>query len=476
MDRIPHSSDKARAAVRDRIGPLHVYVAALTMAALGAAATLILIGQPVGNVWVVLGLSLAAAVAERGSVRLTDTTELSISPVLMLFAAVLFGPLAGGLVGAASELGDSELLHRGSPGRSPRLKWLTYTSSRFLVGGATGGVAMAMFSLGPEGTGGVILATLVGSITGESLELAFAMVTSRLRGNKKSFSARALAPLLATAALVYAPVVALLTLAYTEVSPWTVPLFIAPALGAQRLFAMYLQQRTLASELKGANESLNRSNLEFAEALVATLEQSDLYTAGHSKAVAIYSRDIAERMGLPLEAHERAYLCGLVHDIGKVGLPSSLLLKDGPLTLEERKEMQRHSEIGESILERVEAYADVAIIVRHHHERIDGEGYPDRIAGEEIPLFSKIIAVADAYNAMTSDRPYRDAMPSRVARLRLAQAVESQFDTSVVAAFEALLAGAHEDYRTAKRSDFHPISAGQLAALSHPPASMVEVA
>ena len=465
MDRIPLSSDIARAALRTRFGALHLWVAFLTATAVATASILVITGQPAGNISIVLILAFAAAIAERGSVRLTDTTELSISPVLMLFAAVLFGPLAGGLVGAASELGDSELLDRKSASRSPRLKWLTYTSSRFLVGAATGGVAMAVASWGPDGTGGVILATLAGSITGESMELGFAMVTSRLRGNKTSF-ARAVAPLLATAVCVYAPVVAVLTLAYTEVSPWTAPLFIAPALAAQRLFAMYQQQRTLAAELKGANESLNRSNLEFAEALVATLEQSDLYTAGHSKAVAIYSRDIAERMGLSLNEQDRAYLCGLVHDIGKVGLPASLLLKDGPLTLEERKEMQRHSEIGESILERVETYADVALIVRHHHERIDGEGYPDRIPGDMIPLLSKIIAVADAYNAMTSDRPYRDAMPSRVARLRLAQAVESQFDTSAVAAFEALLAGASEDYRTAKRPDFDPISAGQLAALS----------
>ena len=232
----------------------------------------------------------------------------------------------------------------------------------------------------------------------------------------------------------------------------------------------------LASDLQGANEHLNRSNLEFAEALVATLEQSDLYTAGHSKAVAIYSRDIAERMGLPADTQQRAYLCGLVHDIGKVGLPASLLLKDGPLTLEERREMQKHSEIGESILVRVEAYADVALIVRHHHERIDGEGYPDGIPGEMIPQLSKIIAVADAYNAMTSNRPYRDAMPSRVARLRLAQAVESQFDTSVVAAFEAILAGAREDYRTAKREDFEPVSVGQLRELVDSPDSMVDVA
>ena len=107
---------------------------------------------------------------------------------------------------------------------------------------------------------------------------------------------------------------------------------------------------------------------------------------------------------------------------------------------------------------------------------MDGEGYPDRIPGDSIPHLSKIIAVADAYNAMTSDRPYRDAMPSRVARLRLAQAVESQFDTSVVAAFEAILAGAREDYRTAKREDFEPVSGSQLRGLVESPDSMVDVA
>ena len=159
-----------------------------------------------------------------------------------------------------------------------------------------------------------------------------------------------------------------------------------------------------------------------------------------------------------------------------MGLPASLLLKDGPLTLDERKEMQRHSEIGESILERVETYADVARIVRHHHERIDGEGYPDALPATRFPAL-EVIAVADAYNAMTSDRPYRDAMPSRVARLRLAQAVESQFDTSVVAAFEALLAGATEEYRTAKRADFEPISAGPARQRSlNLRVSMVDVA
>jgi HD-GYP domain-containing protein (c-di-GMP phosphodiesterase class II) len=116
--------------------------------------------------------------------------------------------------------------------------------------------------------------------------------------------------------------------------------------------------------------------------------------------------------------------------------------------------MQEHSAIGERILLNVDGYADIADVVRHHHERIDGEGYPDGMRGDEIPLLARIIAVADAYNAMTSNRPYRDAMPSQVARMRLAQAVGSQFDTAAVAAFEAVLVGEGEDYRMAYRGDF----------------------
>jgi HD-GYP domain-containing protein (c-di-GMP phosphodiesterase class II) len=124
--------------------------------------------------------------------------------------------------------------------------------------------------------------------------------------------------------------------------------------------------------------------------------------------------------------------------------------------------METHSAIGERILANVEDYTDIARIVRHHHERVDGNGYPDGLASDEIPIISRILAVADAYDAMTSDRPYRDAMPSAVARMRLAQAVESQFDTAVVAAFEAILAGAPESYR--RRSAVRPNRLREVAA------------
>jgi putative nucleotidyltransferase with HDIG domain len=233
------------------------------------------------------------------------------------------------------------------------------------------------------------------------------------------------------------------------------PLFLVPAIAAQSLYRLYQDQRRLAQDLGAVNQRLERANLSFATALVATLDARDRYTAGHSAAVAIYARDIAARLGRSAEEQQLAHLCGLVHDIGKIGLAPGLLEKPGALTLEERRQMQQHSAIGERILAKVEDYAEIARIVRHHHERMDGMGYPDEIAGDAIPLLSRIIAVADAYNAMTSDRPYRDAMPSRVARIRLAQGVEGQFDTSVVAAFEAILAGANEEYRTGTRVDFN---------------------
>jgi HD-GYP domain-containing protein (c-di-GMP phosphodiesterase class II) len=159
-------------------------------------------------------------------------------------------------------------------------------------------------------------------------------------------------------------------------------------------------------------------------------------------------------MALPDDEVQKVHLAGLVHDIGKVGLSAGLLEKPGALTLDERREMQRHSVIGERILAKVDSYAEIASIVRHHHERVDGGGYPDGLTDDDIPTLSRIIAVADAYDAMTSDRPYRDAMPSRVARLRLAQAVDTQFDTSVVAAFEAVLAMANESYRMGDSPEF----------------------
>jgi putative nucleotidyltransferase with HDIG domain len=305
------------------------------------------------------------------------------------------------------------------------------------------------------GIGETVVAATAGALVIEVTDAAFASLAFWLRGYGRWIeAARDSLPVIAASVPLYSSAVAVLAVAYRDLSPWTLPLFFVPALAAQRWFLLYQAQRKLADDLQGANERLRAANLSFAKGLIATLDARDQYTAGHSASVAIYARDIATRMALTDDQVELVHLCGLVHDIGKIGLPAGLLEKPGALTLDERREMQRHSEIGERILAKVDTYAEIAAIVRHHHERVDGQGYPDGVAGSEIPLLSRIIAVADAYNAMTSNRPYRDAMPSRVARLRLAQAVESQFDTTVVAAFEAILAGADEDYRCARGAEF----------------------
>ena len=263
-----------------------------------------------------------------------------------------------------------------------------------------------------------------------------------------------MAPFFLLAVPLYVPLVGLFVYGYHAYSLWVVVVFLVPALALQRLIHLYQEQRDATQSFLAANERLRKANLSFAIGLVATLEARDKYTAGHSTNVARYARDIAERMGLSEDDTNLVYLCGLVHDVGKIGLPAGLLEKPGTLTLEERRQMETHSVIGWQILGKVDDYVEIADIVRHHHERVDGLGYPDGLGGDDIPLLSRIIAVADAYDAMISDRPYRDALPSRVARLRLAQAVESQFDTSVVVAFEAILAGASEDYRTGKSRMF----------------------
>ena len=437
------------------------YVATLLLAALVVAASLVGAGYTLESPFTVLALSVAAAVAERISVRfavakrgLTSTEEQSIHLLPTLFAAVLFGPLAAAVVGAASMLGDPELIAKRDPDRAPRLKWATYTSTRFIGGAAMGFAAQATLAAVPSEFGKLVAASLAGAVVGEVLDVLFSALTASVRGRPISDAIRTIVPVVLTSAPVYAPIVALLAFMYVRVSPWTLALFLVPAMAAQRLYGLYQEQRQLAVDLSEANETLERANLQFAAALIATLDARDRYTAGHSAAVAIYSRDIAQRMGLSDEIRDQAYLCGLVHDIGKIGLPPGLLEKPGALTLEERRQMQEHSAIGERILAHVNEYSEIATIVRHHHERIDGQGYPDGLVDVDIPLVSRIIAVADAYNAMTSDRPYRDAMPSRVARLRLAQAVDSQFDTAAVAAFEAILASADEEYRLAKRPDF----------------------
>jgi putative nucleotidyltransferase with HDIG domain len=427
------------------LDPLAVYTAALVGGTAVLAAALVASGAQIGSSWAIVALALIAVAAERQPVRISPNAESTVSVLPILFAAVEYGALAAMIVAAIALIGDF---------KPPYTRWLIWTSLRSLAGGLAGLASMAVLAGGDSLTR-LVVAVALAALTEACVDIGLGAVVVSLRQSGTLFDyLHSVRHVLFATVPLYTPVLVLLLYSFRHVSPWSVLLFFGPAFAAHKSYRLYQDQREVSAELASTNDRLERANLSFATALVATLDARDQYTAGHSAAVAVYARDIARRMDLSESDQSLAHLCGLVHDIGKIGLPPGLLEKPGPLTLEERRTMERHPEIGERILANVDDYAEIAAIVRHHHERVDGGGYPDRIADEEIPILSRIIAVADAYNAMTSDRPYREAMPSRVARLRLAQAVETQFDTSVVAAFEAILAGASEEYRTGASADF----------------------
>jgi putative nucleotidyltransferase with HDIG domain len=439
--------DAARSTWRlrlSRLEPITLYATGLALLTGIFALALALLGDGLGPLWAVAALGGFSMLAERQPVRVSANLEITVSVLPVVFAAVAFGPLTAMAVGAVGLLATFE---------PPYIRWATWTSTRALAAGLAGLAANVVFAELPSAQlfGAVLVAVVV--LETVDAALAASVVAIRRSGNYLSFL-RLLRPILTGSVPLYVPVILLLVYAYEQISVWSLVLFLAPAVAAHRLHGLYRQQQETTEQLQFANERLERASLSFATALVAALDARDQYTAGHSAAVAVYARDIARRLGLSEEEQHLAHLCGLVHDVGKVGLPAGLLEKPGALTLEERRRMEEHSEIGERILAKVDDYAEIARIVRHHHERMDGNGYPDRLPGHAVPLLSRIIAVADAYNAMTSGRPYRDAMPSRVARFRLAQAAGTQFDTSVVAAFEAILAGACETYLSGARPDF----------------------
>jgi putative nucleotidyltransferase with HDIG domain len=429
-----------------RLTGVELYAVGLAVTAAAFGATMAYAGSDLGGpFWAVAALGFVAICAERQPVRIARNTEVTVSVLPIVFAAVVYGPLAAMAVGALGMAGDF---------RRPLSRWAIWTSMRAIAGGIAGSAAVLILEQG-TGFGTLFCAVVAASIADAAVDAALAALTVEVRGTG-TFRAflRSVKPVVFGTLPLYVPVIVLLVYAYRELSVWSLPLFFAPAFAAHKLYGLYREQQEAADKLGQANVRLERANLSFASALVAALDARDQYTAGHSAAVAVYARDIAARMQLGEAQEQLIHVAGLVHDIGKVGLPPGILEKPGPLTLEERRIMEQHPVIGERILANVDDYAEIALIVRHHHERVDGEGYPDGLHQDEIPLLSKIIGVADAYNAMTSGRPYRDAMPSRVARLRLAQAVGTQFDTAVVAAFEAILACAGEAYLAGAREDF----------------------
>ena len=204
-----------------------------------------------------------------------------------------------------------------------------------------------------------------------------------------------------------------------------------------RLFAAPLGQAIQNARLFSA---LKSKFLETVTVLAEAVEKRDPYTGGHVRRVVLYSLLLGHEMGLTQEELEKLRIAAALHDVGKIAVPDRVLRKPAPLDDDELSMMQRHTVDGADIVGRVPDLRDVLPGVRSHHERLDGKGYPDGLRDGEIPREARIIAVADTYDAMTTSRPYRDALPHEVAVAEIRDGSGSQFGPEVVEAFERLVA------------------------------------
>ena len=197
--------------------------------------------------------------------------------------------------------------------------------------------------------------------------------------------------------------------------------------------------KRINKELSDTNEQLEKAYMESIETLRYTVEAKDPYTRGHSDRVSSYSVLIGEKLGLSDKDIRILRIGGLFHDIGKIGVPDAILLKDSNLSDDEYSQIKNHPTIGEHILSNATIFKDMIPIVKHHHERFDGRGYPSRLAGTDIPYFARIAAVADTFDAMTSKRSYRDPLPLQVVIDEIKKCSGTQFDPDIAKVFVEIL-------------------------------------
>ncbi|MFA4964529.1 MAG: HD-GYP domain-containing protein [Thermoleophilia bacterium] len=356
-----------------------------------------------------------AALTESWTVTLRREGEISLSFTIYYAAAVLFGPCFGIVTAVSGSLLADGLVRRkgvamtafgaGQLAISAGLAGLAFEALR-------SGHGFGLVSNAPAYAAAAVVYVLVNSV----------LATGVFALHGRPFLHVWLHALREGGAfyVAMAPLGALVVNAYQQ-SPWTMLYFPLLIWVVYKGFRLYDR---LSSETDNA-----------LVVLANTIDKRDRYTYEHSLRVARYVARIAAKLGLPAEEQKLVVSAAQVHDLGKLSVDNRILLKEGPMTDEEREQIRTHPAAGAELAGQFSMYRAGAAIIRHHHERWDGNGYPDGLAGEGIPFGARIIAVADAYDAMTSDRPYRDALADEVAVAELIRGSGSQFDPWVVEAF-----------------------------------------
>ncbi len=456
------SSDGERALSR-RLYDLHTAVVSLAGPALAAY---LVISNPVAAPWEGLALfTLLALAAEALAVEKYDQGKLSTSFIVLLAAAFTYG--VPGVVLTATSIAFLQGVGRRNSSRS-----IAFEFGALLLAGIVASLLFHAFARPLTFAEMAYLAPLavaagLASFLVNTLLVAQAIGLGQRRHTMAVW--QELFRWLAGHSLLMSVLAIFLAAAYASFGVQALIAFAVPALAMRYAFKQYTDRATDSErELAKANQHLRSTYENTLLALVAALDARDHETEGHSERVANYAVRIAEAMGLEGQSLTDLRLGALLHDIGKIGLPDSILRKQGPLNDREWQQMHDHPRTGLTILQGIEFLGGPSQIVVHHHERFDGKGYPLGLAGEEIPLLARIFAVADAFDALTSNRPYRPAQSQAAARAEIQRCAGAQFDPAVVEAFLKAFATASDGETTPRPAQPTPAWRAALKPLAVP--------
>ena len=393
-----------------------------------------------------------ALIAEQMSVEVSDRITLTAGNLPIVLAIIFVGwpmsvlvALAAGAWGAWSESSKAVAVYNTA----------VYGLSAFLASLAFAALSGAWGIALDEVTVELLIGGAVASAVFEFSNTVLVSVGVRLKYGRsiRAFWHHEAGPFLRS--LVILTLVALVVAAvYAIAGVLAVGLLFIPLFASQYMFKLLVREKQHVTRQKELSDQYLEMNIGLAAAMVVLLDSKDEYTAQHSAAVAMYCRDMAAGLGLPEEEAEALHLAGLLHDLGKVGTPDAVLRKTAKLSDDDWDFLRQHPEKGAEVLSHLANYQDVADIVRYHHERLDGSGYPRGVTSEQIPELSKILAVADSYHAMTSDRPYRDAMSSFEAMNELRRIGGVTLDRRYVELLAQILRDKDLAYRDGSSTDF----------------------
>jgi putative nucleotidyltransferase with HDIG domain len=399
-----------------------------------------------------LVFAVLAIVADEMAVEISDRVTLAAFNLPILLAIMFTGRLPA--IGVAVAVGLWGAWRENS--RSV----VVYNTANFVVAVFLASLAFDAL-LAPLGvsldqvTVGLLLAGALAAVVFEATNLSLLSLGMRVKYRRPfgAFWREEMPPFLRSLGILLLLGLAIAAL-YAAAGIIAVALLFVPLFAAQYMFKLLVREREHVTRQTELSDQYLEMNIGLAAAMVVLLDSKDEYTAQHSAAVAMYCRDMATALKLPEEEAEALHLAGLLHDLGKVGVPDAVLRKANSLDESEWEFIRQHPEKGAEVLSHLATYQEVADIVRFHHERLDGSGYPNGVLGDSIPEMSKVLAVADSYHAMTSDRPYRGARSSFEALKELRLMAGTTLDAGYVEILAKVLRDKDLAYRDGSSTDF----------------------